>query len=156
MLSFSRVQQKDTTGFFLYNPNKILVHYTVFNGQKIIAGGGDSSEVITWKNVLPKEKIYNVEWNYIWAGEEQKGNNTIALLDKVLNTSISNAQTIYPGQKDTIKVSIKDYKGNPAANVNLTAVSYNSQFKEAIKVAEPPIPAKIQERKEEYFLMSMK
>jgi alpha-2-macroglobulin len=150
-LSFSRIQQKDTTGFYLYNPQKIPVHYTVFNGNKIIESVSDTAGWISWKNVLPKKRIYNVEWNYIWAGKEIKDRNTIAVLDKILDTKISGAQMIYPGQTDTITVSVKDYKGSPAANVNLTAVSYNSQFKQDIRVSEPPYIQKFRTRRRILF-----
>lgn len=136
--SFNRWQQKDTCGFYLHNPKGIPVHYTVFNGNDRLVTATDTTEWISWKKVLPAKKIYQVEWNYIWAGEDLKGNNTIALLDKILQTEISSQPMVYPGQRDTIKVVVKDYKGRPAAHVNLTAVSYNSQFKNEIRVNEPP------------------
>jgi TonB-dependent SusC/RagA subfamily outer membrane receptor len=150
-LFFSRIQQKDTAGFYLYNPQKIPVHYTVFNGNKIMETLSDTAEWISWKKVLPKKRIYNVEWNYIWAGEEMKSGNTIAVLDKILETKINGAQTIYPGQTDTITISVKDYKGKPASNVNLTAVSYNSQFKQDIHVSEPPYIQKFRTRRRILF-----
>ncbi|MEP7372372.1 MAG: carboxypeptidase-like regulatory domain-containing protein [Chitinophagaceae bacterium] len=150
-LSFSRIQQKDTAGFYLYNPQRIPVHYTVFNGNKIIETLSDTAEWISWKKILPKKKIYNVEWNYIWAGEEVKGGNTIAVLDKILETKINSAQTIYPGQTDTITVSVKDYKGRPAPDVNLTAISYNSQFKQDIHVSEPPYIQKFRTKRRILF-----
>lgn len=136
-LAFNRQQQQDTIGFYLNNPFRIPVHYTIFDGNKVVETASDTAEWISWKKVLPKKKIYNVKWNYIWVGMEKTGNNTIAVLDKVLDTKISSAQTIFPGQTDTIVVSVKDYKGKPAANVNLAAVSYNSQFKQDIRVPEP-------------------
>ena len=71
----------------------------------------------------------------------------LAVLDKILHTKISGSQTIYPGQTDTITVLVKDYSGKPAANVNLTAVSYNSQFKQDIRVSEPNLHPKIQDKK---------
>ena len=137
-VSFDRIQQKDTTGFVLSNPYQIPVHYTVFNGNKIIATGGDSTALITWKKVLPRNTSFTVAWNYIWGGEERKDKENIAMLDKVLKTSITGAPVIYPGQKDTITITVNDYKDNPAEEVNLAAVSYNSQFGEDIRVNEPP------------------
>lgn len=137
-IGLNRMQQKDTAGFSLYNPYQIPVHYTVFDGGKLLTAGADSTEWIYWKKILPLNKSYRVQWNYIWAGEEEKESESIALLDKILQTNISGAETIYPGQKDTITVAVNDYKGNPAEEVNLTAVSYNSQFKNDIRVQEPP------------------
>ncbi|MBX2923556.1 MAG: carboxypeptidase-like regulatory domain-containing protein [Chitinophagaceae bacterium] len=135
---FSRVQSKDSSGFSLYNPLKANVHYSVLYGNKVMTAGSDTAENIAWIDRLDKKKIYSVVWNYTWAGKEHKGENTIALLSKLLGTTISGAANIYPGQTDTIKINVRDYKGKPASSVNLTAVSYNSQFSKDIKVPEPP------------------
>lgn len=134
---FNRIQQKDTAGFSLYNPARIPIHYTVLFGSRVIATGGDSTEWISWKKVLPVRKGYHVRWQYVWKGDEGRGDNTIASLDKLLATKITGASTVYPGQTDTITVEVRDYKGRPANNVNITAVSYNSQFGEAANVPEP-------------------
>lgn len=135
---FSRVQSKDSSGFSLYNPLKANVHYSVLYGNKVIAAGSDAAENIVWIDRLDKKKVYTVVWNYTWAGEEHKGENSIALLSKLLGITIKGAENVYPGQTDTIKINVKDYKGKPAPSVNLTAVSYNSQFSKDIKVPEPP------------------
>jgi alpha-2-macroglobulin len=137
-VTFNRVQWKDTAGFVLYNPSKAQVHYSVFYGSQVIANGSDTAENIRWVSRLSKKRIYTVVWNYMLGGEERKGNNSVALLYKVLGTTINGAENIYPGQTDTITVSVTDYKGKPAADVNLTAVSYNTQFSEDIRVPEPP------------------
>lgn len=136
-VTFRRIQSGDTTGFMLYNPLKIPVYYTIFFGNRIIASGGDSTEWVSWKSKLTPSRAYQVNWQYYWAGQEEKKGETLAVLDKLLQSDISEASTIYPGQTDTITVSVKDYKGRPAPDVNLTAVSYNNQFGNSIQVPEP-------------------
>lgn len=135
---FSRVQSKDSAGFSLHNPLKAQVNYSLFYGNNVIMAGSDTAENIVWLDRLPEKKIYTLVWNYIWGGKEYKGNSSVALLSKLLGAAIKGAETIYPGQTDTITVSVTDYKGKPAPDVNLTAVSYNSQFSKDIKVPEPP------------------
>jgi len=137
-LSFSRTMQGDTAGFVLHNPQKVPVYYTVLYGSKIIAKGGDSSETISWRQQMASRKTYTVEWRYWWKGEEQQDASSVAVLDKLLRTSIQVDSAIYPGQTDTIRIAVKDYKGRAAANVNITAASYNSQFEKDIRVPEPP------------------
>ncbi|MBX3254501.1 MAG: carboxypeptidase-like regulatory domain-containing protein [Chitinophagaceae bacterium] len=148
---FSRVQSKDSSGFSLYNPLKANVHYNVLYGNKVMTAGSDTAENIAWIDRLDKKKIYSVVWNYTWAGKEHKGENTIALLSKLLGTTISGAANIYPGKTDTIKINVKDYKGKPASSVNLTAVSYNSQFSKDIKVPEPPYLQRYKRRSRLYM-----
>lgn len=143
---FSRVQSGDSAGFSLYNPLSAQVHYSVLFGNEIIASGSDTAENITWVSKLPAKKIYTAVWNYNWGGKEYKGSNSIALLSKLLHTSIDGAANIYPGQKDTITINVQDYKNRPAEAVNITAVSYNSQFNKDIKVPEPPYQQKYKYR----------
>jgi alpha-2-macroglobulin len=134
---FRRMQNKDTAGFVLHNPGRIPLHYTVFYGNRVITRGADSTEFTGWKNVLRPSKAYRVSWQYIWAGREETSSESLMVLDKLLSTKITGTSTIYPGQTDTITVSVKDYKGRPAPDVNLTAVSYNNQFANA-DVPQPP------------------
>lgn len=147
-VSISRISVKDTLGFVLSNPNKIPVYFTVFNGSQIIASGKESTENIEWKKLMKdRRQMYKVRWQYYWAGEENMKEENIGLLFKLLNIKIENRDRIFPGQKDSIKIEVTDYKGNPAANVNLTAASYNKQFKGDGHVKDPPYLAKYKSKK---------
>lgn len=148
---FRHIQEKDLAGFGLSNPYRITVHYAVFTGNKLVTNGVDTAADIVWKDKLKKNKLYNVHWNYIWAGEEHKGQEKVVLMDKLMQTDIKGAQTVYPGQIDTITVQVKDYKGKPAAGVNLTAVSYNTQFGGKAKVKEPPYLQRFKDRRRVLF-----
>jgi TonB-dependent SusC/RagA subfamily outer membrane receptor len=137
-VTFNRVQEKDTVAFALNNPKRIPVYYTIFDHNKEIVKVSSDEEWVTWKGVMPVGKLYTVKWQYYWAGEEKYGDNSIGLLSKLMSTEITNAATVYPGQTDTITLAVKDYKRKEVEGVNLTAVSYNSQFGEDISVPEPP------------------
>lgn len=143
---FSRAQSTDSAGFSLYNPLKAHINYSLLYGNNVVLEGSDTAENIVWLGRLPEKKIYTLVWNYIWGGKEYKGNGSVALLSKLLGTTIKGAEHIYPGQTDTITVSVTDYKGKPAPDVNLTAVSYNSQFSKDIRVAEPPYRQRFRQR----------
>ncbi|MGB3006268.1 MAG: carboxypeptidase-like regulatory domain-containing protein, partial [Chitinophagaceae bacterium] len=137
-VTFSRIQQMDTVAFALYNPNKIPVYYSLFDKDKEIYSATSSEENIIWKDKIPVGKIYYLRWQYYWAGEQRYGNENIALLSKLMSAEIGGAATVYPGQKDIITIKVRDYKQNEIEKVNLTAVSYNSQFAADIRVPEPP------------------
>lgn len=145
-LVFGRVQQHDTAGFTLDNPNRLLIHYTILNNNKVVSYGADSAAVVTGKVIIPVGKIYTLKWSYWWAGEERTGMQSLARLDKILKAEISGAGTIYPGQTDTIKVKVRDYLDRKAGNVNLTALSYNGQFGNNVNVPEPPYLRKYRSR----------
>ena len=147
-LMLSRISNGDTLGFALNNPYKIPVYFTVFDGNAIIATGKQVGSNVMWQKVMSnKRRAYKVCWQYIWAGEEQQGEETIGLLYKILQVQINSNSLVYPGQKDSVNIEVKDFKGKPAAGVNLTAVSYNNQFSKDIRVPEPPYLAKYKSRK---------
>jgi alpha-2-macroglobulin len=146
-VSLSRISQGDTLGFVLENPYKIPVYFTVFNGKEVIVSGRQSDELISWiKFMKDRRQMYKVKWQYHWAGEEKSGEENIGLLYKLLNIKIENDPTVFPGQKDSIKINVTDYLGRPTAGVNLTAVSYNNQFKSAM-VKDPPYLVKYKSKK---------
>ncbi len=138
-LTLSQFNNKDTLGFLLYNPYKIPVFFTVFNGDRVLATAKDDAAVIQWKMVAhDPRKAYRVQWQYYWAGEEVRGDGSIGHLYKQLNISVNAQAAVFPGQKDTVTIEVKDHKHRPAANVNLTAFSYNSQFKKDINIPNLP------------------
>lgn len=138
-VGLTRVSRADTLGFVLDNPLSIPVTFTVFDGNKIIGIGKGSNNQIRWAIKCPnKRQVYRVSWQYRWLGEEQIREKTIALLYKLLDIQIKNNSQVFPGQKDSITIEVRDYKNRPVPAVNLTALSYNSQFIRDISVPDPP------------------
>jgi TonB-dependent SusC/RagA subfamily outer membrane receptor len=146
-ISLSRISKGDTLGFTLSNTYRIPVSYTIFKNKQLIDAGKSIDAAIVWTITNPdKRQAYKIKWQYVWANETKQQEETIGLLDKILNVNINATPTIYPGQKDTIEVGVKDYKDRPAAGVNLTAFSYNGQFKNDIRVPDPPYLKKYQSK----------
>lgn len=146
-VTFSRKNNVDTIGFALHNPNKIKVNYFILDGTKVIAILSSHEPTIIWqKQVHNKRKLYTLKYNYVWAGKQQEFTEKIGLLYNIVNIDIKNKQEVYPGEKDTIEVTVKDYKGNALPNFNLTAASYNSQFKNDISIKEPPYLARYNQK----------
>lgn len=147
-IDFNRTSRNDTLGFVISNPYKIPVYYTVLFGKQIIAAGKNSDGTIVWQKQMNNHRhAYKVRWQYIWAGKENFGEESIGLFYKLLDIKINTSETVFPGQKDKVNIEVKDYLGKPAANVNLTAVSYNNQFSKDIRVPQPPYLAKYKGKK---------
>lgn len=141
--TFSPASKGDTIGFELNNPYKIPISYLVISGNRIIATGKGSEEKINWSCTVHKKRTaYKVMWQYVWAGKQREQSETIGLTYKLLKINIAASPVVYPGQKDSITINVTDYKDKPAVNVNLAAVSYNSQFKNDLKIPSPPYLAK--------------
>lgn len=141
--TFSKVSKGDTLGFDLLNPNKIPLYYSVLKGNTVIATGRQATAIISWRKLMHNHRqSYKVRWQYIWGGKEQTNEENIGLLYKLLDVKIKSSENVFPGQKDSVKIEVKNYKGQPAANVNLTAVSYNNQLAKNIYVPQPPYLAR--------------
>lgn len=146
--AFARNNNRDSIGFTISNPNKIPVNYTIFYGNKIIASGKSSAGLIEWKKKTSRNRImYKLRYQYVWAGEEKTAQENIGLLYKMLDIGTASKNTVFPGQKDSVHIAVKDFKGRPLSNVNLTAFAYNNQFKET-KIPSPPYIAKYKGGKE--------
>jgi alpha-2-macroglobulin len=142
-LSLDRISNGDTLGFVLNNPNKVPVSYMVLQNQRVVASGKGDEALVKWQTVVAnKRHLFVVKWQYMWAGKQREGSENIGLLYKLLKIDTKHSSTVFPGQKDSITVSVMDYKNRPAEGVNLAAVSYNSQFKKDIDVREPPYLAR--------------
>ncbi len=130
----------DTLGFVLMNPYKVPVYFSVFSGKNMIASGKSDLQEIKWQKLVKNNRqLYKVRWQYYWSGRERVDEESIALYFKTLNIQVAAKDNVFPGQKDSIKINITDYKGRPANNVNLSAASYNNQFKKReMRIPNPP------------------
>ena len=138
-VSCTHLSKNDTIGFLLSNPYRIPVNYSVFRNNRLIATGKGSDVQIEWKKqITDKNQLYTVKWQYIWKGEELSYSENLALLYKLLDIQVKGSTSVFPGQKDSLELTVTDYKKNPADAVNLTAFSYNSQFKEGHTIPDPP------------------
>ena len=143
----TRISIRDTLGFELVNPKMLPVTFSVWDGNKLIAAGTSESEKIRWSSAsINIHKIYTVKWQYYYGGKEKMRQETIAVLYKLLNIKVQSNSSVFPGQRDTIAIEVEDYKSKPVGNVNLTALSYNSQFSKDIQVHEPPYLVKYHKR----------
>jgi len=146
-VGFSHTSHGDTAGFVLNNPRRVPLSYTVFFGNRVLSAGESDDKSVTWETRMPeKKRAYRVKWQYIWAGKERSGEQTIGLLYKMLRIKMDAPLTVYPGEQDSIRIEVKDYKGRPAAHVNLTAFSYNGQFEKDIHVPDLPYTARYKGR----------
>jgi hypothetical protein len=119
---------RDADSLFIsvVNPNHIKFWYTVLAGNKVI----DEGAAINLNYSRPCKYTGTITFivNYVWGGMPQYTTENIVYADKRLNISVQQPLTVYPGQQSEIEIDVKDAKGKPVANADLTAFGITKKF----------------------------
>lgn len=127
----------DTLGFWLSNPRAVPVTYRVMDGNRLLDGGFSTDKVIRWRHPsLGVHDSYTVSWQYAWKGELKSRSAKLWTPYQMLSVTLEGKTQVFPGQTDTLRVSVSDAKGRPDAGVDVTAYSYNAQFGKEIAAPE--------------------
>ena len=110
------------------NPAKIPFWYTILKGNKLFDRGRSASDFLYHKRCNTNDNI-KVQLNYIWAGKPAQLTSNIQFLENQLNVSINQPLVIIPGQKANIEIVVRDAKGKPVKDADLTAYGITSKFK---------------------------
>lgn len=119
----------DTAVLKLINPNKILYRYSIYTGNKYKGYGYTRSDT-TIKVYSKKGKTVTVIGAFTWRGRSVHRRFEVVKMDKQLNIDVKKKDLIYPGQQDSIAISLSDKNGKGIARTNVTVLAFNSQFKE--------------------------
>jgi hypothetical protein len=126
-ISFDGVRSADSVFLILSNPFKLKVSYTLFRNKVKIAEG--ITDTLLWSKADKSTASYYVAYNYVWGGKMRSNTYILHVYEKNLHVNIEQPSEIYPGQKVAVRIKITDYKNKPVENINLTAATINSQFK---------------------------
>jgi len=130
-------QRTDSTAvFFIVNNNKVPLHYSIYRNAARVAEGAaiDLNKTIRDRS----NAVYSIVIGYEWAGESQVENYRCEKMKNALNIEVNSKDEIYPGQKDTFNIRVKDFYNRPVNKANLTAYSLNAQFNNDI--TDPTLP----------------
>jgi TonB-dependent SusC/RagA subfamily outer membrane receptor len=140
-----QTSQGDTISFQLKNPNKTPVFLNLLKTNKIVWQKYTNEPSFNYRIAGKSNQLYKLQMRYIIHGEEIKSEINLYLPSKLLQLELTNKAIVEPGENDTLKVQVRDFKNRPVKNVNLTAVGQNTQLKEQMNF--PSIPMKYQFRR---------
>lgn len=123
------------------NPHKIPFNYEIFKKNRNKEKGFINS--LNYHSKVISKKNYYISLGYIWAGQVKEENYKIPLRDKNLKIEVAQPKVVFPGQKATIQVSVRDQHNKPVEGVDLTAYSIKKKF----NYTPPVIPYIGKERK---------
>lgn len=118
----------DTAFLKIVNPTGALLRYAIYKGN-IYEGWGVCNTDTMLKVIKTKNKTVTILTNYIWAGQQHANTYKIEKLDKQLFIDLKKRDVIFPGQNDTLTISLTDVDGKPVPKTNMTVLAFNSQFR---------------------------
>ena len=126
IVSCNAMRTKDSIYVQLINPHKLKVWYTIFQKNRIIEYG--YGEELFYKAKTRTPGNYFVSLQYIYADEPHNEEFTVPYRNKLLNVLVDQPKNIYPGQKVTITVDVKDVGGKPVQDADVTAYAFTKKF----------------------------
>jgi hypothetical protein len=119
----------DTALLELKNPFHLNFRYSIFFGKKFKGYGSAQSDTLI-KIVSKKGRTVSLMGSYIWRGETINQNFSIFRMDRDLEIEMHKKELVYPGQKDSISIHLKNKEGDAVAHTNVTVLAFNSRFTE--------------------------
>lgn len=120
---------EDTAIFRLVNPKQKLIRYALFKGNDLLVKGTvvqdtlikihtDHDETVTFQYVYESNNVF------------EKKNSIAFKLKSHINIKLKKKDIIYPGQTDTLELSVQDAEKRAIAGLNMTVLAFNSNFRE--------------------------
>ncbi|WP_210488053.1 carboxypeptidase-like regulatory domain-containing protein [Rufibacter aurantiacus] len=146
-LQFYSERTGDSLFLTIQNPRRLPFWYFVYKNNQLIDRGQDTASF--WQNTrkATNQEPYYMSVQYLWGGEVKSEEYNAPFRKNELNITVQAPATVYPGQKTNLTLEVKNAKGKPAANVDVTAYALTSKFRND---SPPSLPKyqKFQSRKD--------
>ncbi|MEG2181347.1 MAG: alpha-2-macroglobulin family protein, partial [Bacteroidales bacterium] len=120
-------RRNDSIGLDVDNPAGLPFWYSIRRKGKEIASG--YGKHLNYRTVDTGEEGYAMSLNYFFAGNNRQINRELPYLNPNLQMEVVTKQTVMPGQTVPIQVALRDRKGLPVVDADVTAFAYTSKFK---------------------------
>lgn len=120
-------RQNDSVFLIVDNPADIPFWYTIRRNKKEISQGYTTQLDYSVKD---NDQGYNMQLSYILGEKGRVLEQELPFAQKNISMDISTPTTVYPGQQADVKITVTDKKGKPVNNVDITAYSFTSKFKD--------------------------
>lgn len=108
------------------NPSGLPFWYTIRRGKKVI-GKGYVSELDYSCRDRGKDG-YTMQLSYLLGEKAKSITGNLPYVEKNLSMEVNTATTVYPGQTAMVDVQVRDKKGRPVKNADITAYAFTSKF----------------------------
>lgn len=108
------------------NPAKFPFWYTIRRGGKTIEKGYTAQ--LDFSRRDRGKKGYAMQLSYLQGENAQTMQEGLPYTEKNLSMEVSTATSVYPGQTAEVEVAVKDRRGRPVKNADVTAYAFTSKF----------------------------
>lgn len=126
ILEYRFFREKGNIRLVVDNPSRFPFWYTIRKGKKIIDKGYSSELNYTYKD--KGQHGYTMQLSYLLGDEARIITGSLPYIEKNLSMEVNTPTTVYPGQTTKVDVIVKDRKGRPVRNADITAYAFTSKF----------------------------
>lgn len=120
---------EDTVLFRVNNPKQKVIRYALFKGNDLLAKGTLAKDTLI-KLLTYHDETVTFQYVYERNNVFEKVNAVAFKLKSRINIQVKKKDIIYPGQTDTVELSVQDAEKKAMAGLNMTVLAFNSNFKE--------------------------
>ncbi|WP_132054181.1 alpha-2-macroglobulin family protein [Pseudocnuella soli] len=135
MVSCPAVRTHDSVWIKVDNQHKLPMWYTLFAGNRPVMRG--TSDTLFYIGKTNTAKTCYLSLQFVAGDETFTKEYPIPFQDKLLHLSVEQPNVVYPGQQTEIAIQVKDARGNPVPNVDVTAYAFTHKFQH---VQPPHVP----------------
>lgn len=109
------------------NPRNIYFRYFLFKNNALIEKG-ETQNLSIRKKTRPADQ-YFVSIQYVWGGESHSREYALKAVQRNLDIQVDHPSLVYPGQTIDFTINVRDAKGKPVSNTDITSYAITSKFK---------------------------
>lgn len=125
-LDYDFYRRNDSIGLTVDNPAGLPFWYSIYRKNKVIASGYGTQ--LNFRLPNAGEEGYAFSLNYLFGATSRSLNGTLPYYNPNLQIDVITPQRVTPGQTVPVQVALRDRKGLPVADADVTAFAYTSKF----------------------------
>ncbi|MBG8553964.1 carboxypeptidase-like regulatory domain-containing protein [Hymenobacter guriensis] len=111
------------------NPRRLLFWYYLYRANDLVRR--EYTSTLNLHLAAPTPQVWYVSLHYFWGGELRTAEYNVALPQHQLSIEADQPEVVYPGQKVSLRYTVRDGAGRPVPGADLTAYAYTSKFEAA-------------------------
>lgn len=126
ILEYRFFREGENIRLIVDNPSAFPFWYTIRKGKMIIDRGYTTELDYSYKD--KGKNGYTMQLSYLSGRDAKTITGRLPYVEKNLSMEVNTPTTVYPGQTARVDLLVKDKKGKPVKNADITAYAFTSKF----------------------------